>query len=256
MQFPYLLLLLSFGVALTALGFFMFSFFSMQRLLAEKETAERRAQTSEEQLAKIIDNTTTLVSVKDLDGRYELVNKAFEKAFGVTRTEVFGKTDNDIFDAEVAAAYSERDQQVSSGAELVEFAETRQVSGGMRSYVTVKFPLRDLLSRPYALCTVSTDVTDRDRVERERNRLFYISIDVMVTSGFDGRVRLINPAYERTFGWTEEELRGTLIVDVVHPDDREKTAAEVSKLGRGTPTVSFENRVLAKDGSYRWMAYR
>jgi rsbT co-antagonist protein RsbR len=87
-------------------------------------------------------------------------------------------------------------------------------------------------------------------------RFFSLSLDMLATAGFDGVFRDLNPSWERTLGWSVEELRSKPFLEFVHPEDRQKTIDESAKLGQpGYETIGFENRYLCKDGSYRWLAW-
>jgi sigma-B regulation protein RsbU (phosphoserine phosphatase) len=89
----------------------------------------------------------------------------------------------------------------------------------------------------------------------ELEHLFSLSLQMLCIAGTDGYFKLLNPAFEKTLGFTTEELLSQPFIDFVHPDDREATAHEVRKLAAGLPTVQFENRYRCKDGSYRWLAW-
>jgi PAS domain S-box-containing protein len=84
---------------------------------------------------------------------------------------------------------------------------------------------------------------------------FELSLDPLVTAGFDGYIKRANPAWERLLGWTEDELRTVPYVEFIHPDDRERTVAEASRLASpGAETRDFEIRVRRRDGAYRvWL---
>ncbi|MDT7654434.1 MAG: hypothetical protein QOI36_5840 [Pseudonocardiales bacterium] len=91
----------------------------------------------------------------------------------------------------------------------------------------------------------------RARAQEEVDRIFTLSSDLIVVANFDGYFTRINPAVERVLGYTEEELLAQPYLDLVHPDDRERTAAEAAAIGQGKTTLSFENRFVRKDGSHR-----
>ncbi|HEX3317370.1 MAG TPA: ATP-binding protein [Solirubrobacteraceae bacterium] len=81
---------------------------------------------------------------------------------------------------------------------------------------------------------------------------FELSLDPMVTAGLDGYVKRANEAWERTLGWTEQELRAVPYAEFIHPDDRERTAAEAMALASpGHATRGFEIRLRRRDGVYR-----
>jgi PAS domain S-box-containing protein len=91
----------------------------------------------------------------------------------------------------------------------------------------------------------------RARAQRDFDRIFNLSPDLVVVAGFDGHVTRVNPAVQHLLGYTEEELLGRPYLEFVHPDDRERTAAEAAAIGHGKTTLSFENRIVRKDGSVR-----
>ena len=71
----------------------------------------------------------------------------------------------------------------------------------------------------------------------------------------DGYFTQVNPAWERTLGFTQTELTTQPYLEFVHPDDRAATLVEAQKLAQGIETNGFENRYRTKSGSYRWMSW-
>jgi len=96
---------------------------------------------------------------------------------------------------------------------------------------------------------------EQHRAEDELATLFETSRDLLGVVGFDGYLRRLNPAWERTLGFTPEELRARPFMHFVHPDDRAATRAEAEKVAAGSSAVLFENRYRCKDGSFRWLAW-
>jgi PAS domain S-box-containing protein len=89
----------------------------------------------------------------------------------------------------------------------------------------------------------------RAQAQRELDRIFTLTPDIIAVADFDGRFTRVNPAAEKVLGYTEEELLARPYVEMVHPDDRERTASEAAALEHGRSTLSFENRYIRKDGS-------
>ena len=92
---------------------------------------------------------------------------------------------------------------------------------------------------------------ERKRAEEQLQRFFSLTPDLMCLAGFDGYFKRLNPAWERVLGYPIEELLARPYLELVHPDDRDQTAIEAAKLDVGGTVVTFENRYLAKDGTYR-----
>ncbi len=90
---------------------------------------------------------------------------------------------------------------------------------------------------------------------KEGARHFELSGDLLCTASFDGHLVHLNGAWERTLGWTREELMAEPFIGFVHPDDREHTIAESERAAAGNATATFTNRYRTKGGAYRWLEW-
>ncbi len=136
----------------------------------EQKVRERTKELkeSENRLQDILDNGTALVYLKDLQGRYLFINKQYEKLFHLNSEEIKGKTDKDIFSLEMAEALQGNDKKVAENGRPLEFEETVLHDDGVHTYISIKFPLFDSSGNIYGICGISTDITDRKKVEIER----------------------------------------------------------------------------------------
>jgi PAS domain S-box-containing protein len=91
----------------------------------------------------------------------------------------------------------------------------------------------------------------RARAQEELDRIFTLSQDLIAVADFSGRFTRVNPAATEILGYTEEELLKRSYVDLVHPADRDRTAAQTDAIAHGKTTESFENRYIREDGSIR-----
>ena len=92
-------------------------------------------------------------------------------------------------------------------------------------------------------------------VHELEDRFFAVSVDLLCFLDFSGYFKRLNPAWERTLGFSRQELMSKPFIEFVHPDDRERTLNQNREVRGGGQALSFENRYLCKDGSYRWLRW-
>lgn len=97
---------------------------------------------------------------------------------------------------------------------------------------------------------------ERNELRQQRDRFFDLCLDMLVIANFDGYFTHVNPAWERTLGFTLAELTDQPFWDLVHPEDVEVTQAAMAQLALGLPLTTFENRYRCKDGDYKWLCWQ
>jgi PAS domain S-box-containing protein len=207
------------GIGFVLLGGLL-GLFSL-KLRSAYETVRRR----EQQLQAILDNSTAVIALKDGGGRYVLVNRKFEQVFKLDQDEVAGKTDHDLFPRYMADALRANDRRVLKECGAIEFEETAPGEDGARTYLSVKFPLVDEDGRPYCVCMISTDITNRKEAEtqlKESKDRFREILDTaqeaFVAMNGDGEITAWNRSAEQTFGWPSERAIGRPLADVIIPE--------------------------------------
>ncbi|MDC3962114.1 response regulator [Polyangium jinanense] len=138
---------------------------------AERRRAEDALRESQHLLQAIADNSTAVLYVKDLEGRYLMVNRRFKELFHVTEQSLLGKTDYDLFTTEYADAFRAFDLRVAAAGKVLEREEIVPQDDGVHTYISIKCPLFDESGRTYAVCGISTDISERTRTAAERERL-------------------------------------------------------------------------------------
>ncbi|HET9061805.1 MAG TPA: PAS domain S-box protein [Candidatus Binatia bacterium] len=229
----------------------------LEREVESRRRAESALLESESRLRSILDNTPAHIWIKDLDDRYLYLNapRAFAEDQAWLRG-FLGKSDAEIMDPKSAAALATSDRQAVASGAPVESEVTIPGPRGDRTYLTVKFPLRDQNQEIYAVAGVATDITEKARQHESIRRIYRLSPVIMCTFDWNGYFRDVNPVFPRTLGYTEAEMLGRHYLEFVHPGDREATLAQDTILRASETTVSgFEARVLCKDGSYRILSW-
>ena len=93
------------------------------------------------------------------------------------------------------------------------------------------------------VAALQSEIAERKQTEEILDRFFTASLDMLCLADFRGYFKRLNPAWERTLGFTAEELCRHPFLDFVHPDDRETTLAEMKKLSEGLNTIFLREPV-------------
>ena len=145
---------------------------TVRHLLQQRDKLLEDTQLSEARLQSILDNAASVIYMKDRDGKYLLINKLCEKILSTSQVEIIGKTDYDIYPSEVADVCRDSDLRVITEKKSIILDEQLPNKDGLSHYISIKFPLYDAHNEIYAVCCMSTDITERKQLEqREQLRL-------------------------------------------------------------------------------------
>ena len=180
-------------------------------------------------LQGICEGTTDAVFVKDLAGRYLMINAVGARIVGRKVEEVIGKQDMELFLPEVGRTIMERDREVIAGGETKTYEEFATAAGNTRLYLATKGPFRDAGGQIIGLLGICRDITDRKRAEeeiRQSQKKLRTHIDntplAVVEWDLEFRVAAWNPSAERIFGYTRDEAIGQYGNFLVPPPSREQ----------------------------------
>jgi PAS domain S-box-containing protein len=204
----------------------------------------------------LCESASDLIQSVSLDGRFLYVNRAWLDTLGYTREEVGKLQVEDIIHPDSRAHCAAVMQQVMAGDAQSHIDAVFLTKTGQRVLVEGSASCRRQDGKPVSTCGIFRDVTERRRTEEDLARFFQLSLDLLCVAGTDGYFKRINPAFERVLGYSREELLRHSFVEFVHPDDREITLVQLAHLREGRNVIDFHNRYLAKDGRYRWLAWR
>lgn len=230
-------------------------YFIIRTQFKAKEKAQKLLEENKQLLQSIIDNTSSPISIKKLNGEYLLINKNFGELFGTTNEQIIGKTDYDFLPKEIAETYRNSDLEVAKKLIEIKSEETITQKDGVHTYIAVKYPLYDASGRIYAIGGISTDITERKKLEeslKATDAFFNMSFDIFTVAKNDHFIK-INAAFTNTLGYTQEDMDKIKFMDLTHPEDRSTSDKVLSEILKGKTVISFKNRVRHKNGTYRWL---
>ncbi|WP_437807281.1 PAS domain S-box protein [Sorangium sp. So ce1078] len=215
---------------------------------------------------KLFQVSAGLLATADARGHFHDLNPAWERTLGWSLDELRARPfiefvhpgDREATLAETTALFEGRATSRFDNRYICKDGSYRWL--GWAACVDMDAPPSERLIYATAL-----DVTsERERTEqfvqvaqlaKVYERLFRVSVGLLVTLDANGYFRHANPAWERTVGWSPQEMTAKPFIEFVHPDDREATLAEATALFQGRTTIRFDNRYICKDGSYKWLAW-
>lgn len=182
--------------------------------ITERKKTEKALQESQKLLQDLINGFPSAIFVKDVEGRFIIVNNKLEELLGVKNEELNGKTDYDIITKELADFYRVNDRRVLEEGRAITFEEEADLVDGHHVFIANKFPIYDYDGNPYGVGSISTDITERKLLEEElrdnegKLRALFENLPVGISVlNSERKVIYENPALEKILGLSKEELK-------------------------------------------------
>jgi PAS domain S-box-containing protein len=242
--------------------------------VVEQIEAEKALRESEARFRELADNISQFAWTADQSGWIYRYNKRWHDYTGTTLKEMEGWGWQKVHHPEHVDRVVERIRQsFETGTPWEDTFPLRGRDGNYRWFLSRALPIRNEAGEVIRWFGTNTDITEQIEAEkalrelnetleqrvqaetRERVQIWSVSQDLLVVADLRGIYLSVNPAWTTTLGWSASELVGKTSQWLLHPDDREKTRAEISGLAAGKKTPRFENRFRHKEGSYRWISW-
>jgi PAS domain S-box-containing protein len=226
--------------------------------ITERKMAEQEHRALEDKFTKAFRTSPDSININRLeDGLYLDINEGFQNLTGFTVEDVIGKTSMDI---DIWVNPQDRQELLrrlrSTGVcENLE-ADFRIKDGGIKTCLMSAAVIE--VDGERCILSITRDISERKKMEevlKEREKIFNHSIDMLCMAGFDGYFKVLNPAWEKTLGWSTQELLDQPWLTFVHPEDQEPTRQIKSSIVGGQEVYQFENRYVCKDGSIKWLSW-
>jgi PAS domain S-box-containing protein len=220
------------------------------------ESRVETMSTKHDLFRELCENARDLIGSVSPDGRFVYVNQSWLDTLGYDRRELDGLTLFDTIHPDSQPQARKMLQRVLEGRPAAEIEADFQAKDG--SKIPVLGSARCIFEdgKPTAAFGIFRNVSRRKRIQQELDRFFNLSLDLLCVAGTDGYFRHINPAFQQVLGYTRKELLARPFVELIHPEDRAETVAEVENLAKGLQVIDFTNRYLTKSGEIKWLAWR
>jgi PAS domain S-box-containing protein len=231
--------------------------------ITARKNAEMQLRESEARYRHTFEQAASGMAHIGLDRRFIRVNRRLCEILGYTEPELLGLRGKDISHPEDLDIINAQRPRIYAGEIEAVHLEKRYLRKD-RSLVWVAFTMtleRDAAGQPLYEIAVFNDITAQ-RVAEARLResearfrqTFEYAEDGIAHVGLDGRFLLVNRRLCEMLGYSEAELLGCSVKEVSHPEDRDLTDAQRTKVHEGeVDSVRFEKRYLRKDGAVVWV---
>jgi len=245
-------------------------FFSPKRTEAEVDHLLRGVTTYEELITEleerqsllnaVVENSPDAIYVKDLRGRYLMINPAGAAFLGKKVDEVLGRDDSELFPADSAKMIIEADRHTTTCGVPFTFEETLDSAGMTRTFHSTKSVFCDANGKAIGLFGIARDISERKRMEEallESEKLFRTLCDSapigIFRSDSEGNNIYCNPRWEEITGMSADEGKGTGWSKVIHPDDHEELGRIWHEAFSSGRIYRHEHRQLTPQGKTIWV---
>lgn len=179
--------------------------------ISERKQTELALWKTQQQLQAIVNNSPAVIYLIDSQNKQILVNRSYAQLLSTTLDNLIGKSIYEAWPKENADIFAANNQRVLQGNQAIEVEENIIIAGKVYTYITIKFPLHDANGIPYAVCGISTDITERKQAQqkiREQAALIDIATDAIFVHDLENNILFWSQGSERLYGWTPEESLG------------------------------------------------
>ncbi|MBD2292180.1 PAS domain S-box protein [Anabaena sphaerica FACHB-251] len=229
-------------------------------ITVRKQEAAKLWET-QQQLQAILDNFPGLLYLLDTENKYLLVNRHYENIFNLNQDQVLGQSLYDIWPDDVAETFVVNNFEVIAGGIPREFEEVAPHPDGLHTYLSIKFPLKDVNGITYAVCGISTDITDRKRALEELHQSEeYLRLLVEGVKDYaiymldpEGRVMSWNSGAECITGYQASEIIGDDFCCFFRQEEIfNNIPKQQLEIAAANGRCECESVFVRKDGSHFW----
>ena len=233
--------------------------------ITERKRAEQALLDRDFKLGAIVHHSPAALSLKHPDGRYALANPNLQRIHHLAEEDIIGKTDFDLYPAEVARVFLANDALVLGSMARHAIEEIVPVDGEPRTFMSHMFPVVDESGAARFICRISLDITERKRSEaeiRHLNERISLATRAARVGIWDWDVVNNSLVWDdqmyALYGVRKEAFSGAVEawVQGLHPADRAAGEEASARAVRGESAYDTEFRVVWPDGSVHHLRAR
>jgi len=225
--------------------------------ITERKVMEEQLQQSERRYSAIFNNAAVGITLVNKEGYYIQFNTTWLRMLGYSAAEMRRLKNIQVCYSEDLPTIEKLAEEVNKGHLDHYRIEQRLIhkQGTLLWGDLSAAAIRNRHGELEAMIGIIVDITQRKQIEKERDRLFNLSVDMQCVANFDGFFKQLNAAWEHTLGWRKEQMLAKPLLAFVHPDDLFTTHSIFEGLLHGKTVLGFENRYRCQDGGYRWFSW-
>ena len=218
-------------------------------------------------LVGMINGTQDHIAIKDLEGRYLVINPAAVEWFGLPVETIVGRTNSELLGVAVATETAERDRALYETGQPLRYEETQTRDGVTRTWLTTKDAIRDQTGRVFAYSAISREITERVEAEAALARtgeslrqsvsllqgIMDGTTDHIMVKGLDGRYQMVNRATAEWLGLPMADILGRTDVELLDTIEAAAIMAFDRSIIESGASASSEQLVGDAGGTRTWL---
>lgn len=253
------------GTIIFFLSMLIYNAYVMNKVDAGRKLAEKNLKIQQIQLQAVLDHTSSYIYINDLEGRFLLINKQFEKTFHKTTIDIIGKKMREIFSGDFSHKFIEHNKLVLHSRQPIAVEEVVSDFSGERTFICNKFPLFNEQGVLYAVGGIATDITNVKRIHevlRENGERLALALKSAQAGAWSWDIKRDKVVWDdymhHLFGLNPGTFpdQYETFMRLIYPDDREHVTAEIEMAIQKRSDFESEFRVLRSDRSVRYLDMR